>query len=350
MKEQSNFEIKNKITPTGHEFEAKAKVPQEAVTELVLATTRCIDSIRKGSERVGAMLSNSSKAIGKPIGAYLEGKSNEISANSQLIVANIMYKKEINAIKHLQYISEELNQKVAKGEDIPEKIEESDNLLLIQDNASTTSNEELLKMWAKLYTEEACKSGSVSRKAIKLVESLDLQTAKTIEEEIFPYCDNSGVYWGAENKYETIMLAVDYGFLQHINYEKKSMGTRNLNAEIISNYMLYVYPGFNYSPNPSYKLTAPALEIRSALNKSFSKDILNEISQRILKSTVAWHFDNEALPKAKLKKDIPSDEKFVICDMNNNVVYPINKTYKTIHEYGAFAIANLEFEEVQNDK
>lgn len=302
------------------------------------------------SEQTVTKIANASSTLFAPVTAWLRGEEARITVNYLPFYDKLAERKNLNIQNLALDVMRELKNREDEGKPIPDKFEDTDNLLLIQDKASTSSEKEISEMWAKLYTEEACSKGSVSRKAILLVETLNAGIAKTLEEEIFPYCDNSGVYWGAENKYETIMLAVDYGFLQHINYEKKSMGTRNLKAEIISNYMLYVYPGFNYSPNTSYKLTAPALEIRSALNKNFSKDILDEISQRILKSTVAWHFDNEALPKAKLKKDIPSDEMFVICDMNNNVVYPNNKTYKTINEYGAFAIANFEFEEVQNDE
>ena len=295
------------------------------------------------SEQTVTKIANASSTLLAPVSAWLQGNAAKITVGYLPFYDKLAERKNQKLQNLALDVMQELKNREDEGKPIPDKFEDTDNLLLIQDKASTTSEREISEMWAKLYTEEMCNNGSVSRKAIILVESLNANIAKIIEEEIFPYCDNSGVYWGAENKYETIMLAVDYGFLQNINFQKKSMGTRNLNAEIISDYMLYVFPGFNYYPNPSYKLTAPALEIRHSLNKKSSKDILDEISQRILKSTEAWRFNDDALPKARLKKNIPADEKFVICDKNNNVVYPNNKPYKTIHEYGTHVIASMTF-------
>lgn len=343
MEEQSNFEIKNKITPTGHEFEAKAKVPQEAVTELVLATTRCIDSIRKGSERVGAMLSNSTKAIGKPIGAYLKSKSNEISANSQLIVANIMYKKEINAIKHLQYISEELNLKITKGEDIPEKIEESDNLLLIQDNASTTSNEEFLKLWAKFYTEEACKPGVVSRKTIKTMETLDSNIIKIIERDIFPFCDEEGFFWGNDTRLQSLILAQDYGIISNKGLERIGMNTRMmLHVKLNNENYLYIHPSYSYSPNSRFILTKSGLEMKKVLKIYPNKEQLKEMLAMIEESSKNWQIAKLHAEKAFLKPNILNLQKYIIIDSANNVIYPNNQSYKTLNEYYQNAINNFE--------
>ncbi len=45
----------------------------------------------------------------------------------------------------------------------------------------------------------------------------------------------------------------------------------------------------------------------------------------------------------KFKKSIKNDEKYVICNNEDVVVFPQNKQYKTIEDYRVYTMANIEF-------
>ena len=325
------------------------EITVQPINELVAATTRCIDSIRSGSEKVGNMLCNSATVIGNPVGAWFDGKAQEISANSQFIVANIMYKKEINAIKHLQYVAEEFNKKVKNDEQIPEKIEASDNLLLIQDNASTTSNEEFLRLWAKLYTEEACKQGSISRKTIKLLETLDINIIKILENEIFPYCDNNGFYWGNVRGISNLLLLQDYGLIETNPICASSINfNESFNVRLNGNYILCCYPNLACSAiiaSQMYRLTNFSLEIVNNVNlhaEISPDDAIQIIYEHINESSKFWNIAQAFYGRFKFKNPLKHEEKFVICDNQNNVIYPKNSPFKTYDEFIKSALDNIE--------
>lgn len=329
-------------------------MPVQPINELVATTARCIDTIRNGSEKVGEMLRNSTNVIGKPIEAWLTGKAEEIYANSQLIVANIMYKKEINAIKHLQYIAEEFNNKVEKNEEIPEQIEASDNLLLIQDNASTTSDEEFLKLWAKLYTEEACKPGTVTRRTIKLVETLDASIIKILEEEILPYCDSDGFYWGNKENMLNILTLTDYGLL--VKSDGIIFNPQKLNSaqsvELNSNYKLCIYPNYYFNAHykySNYKLTTSGIEIYKVLkNRIKIPQDMHIVFKNIKEASQNWQLADPYKNKVHIKQLPNNDEKFIIYDNYDNVVYPTNSPFKSLQEFINAASRNIEV--INNDK
>ena len=83
--------VEYEVTPTSHK--GKISLPGEGSNELLMATTRLIDSVRTGSEKVGNMLINSASTIGKPIGLLIEGASNQIELANQFITARLMYLK-----------------------------------------------------------------------------------------------------------------------------------------------------------------------------------------------------------------------------------------------------------------
>ena len=346
MSEEDKLKINIEHSQTG--IKGNIECPVQPINELVAVTTRCIDTIRTGSEKVGEMLRNSTNAIGKPIDAWLTGKAQEISANSQFIVANIMYKKEVNAIKHLQYVAEEFNKKVENNEQIPEQIEASDNLLLIQDNASTTSDEEFLKLWAKLYTEEACKSGTVSRRTIKLVEYLDSNIIKVFENNILPYCDTDGFYWGNKNNMKDILIIVDYDLL--VKSDGIILNPNRLNyaqsVKLNNNYNLFVYPNYYYHAYykySNYRLTTSGLEIYKVLKDNIKspKDI-HLIFENVKEASENWQIATLYKNKIHLKHIPNNGEKFIICDNDNNVVYPETSPFKTLQNFLDTASQNIE--------
>lgn len=343
--EDNNVNIEYEMSPTSQK--GKVVLPNQGTNELMLATARLVNTISSGFESVGKMLKNSTNVIGKPIAALIEGKTNEIELANQFITARLMYVKETNATMHMAYVAEELNKKVEKGENIPDKIEESDKLYLIQDNASTTSNDEFLKLWAKLYAEEACKPNTVSRKTIKLFESMEPKIIRILENEIFPYCDEKGFYWGKIHDISSLLLAQDYGFIDEkqistytSNY-KETCDVKLNNANI-----LHIHPGFSYSPQSNYVLTSSGLEIKNILkiypNRVQIKDVINKIEE----SAIYWNIVKNL--NIKLKQTNIKIQKFIICDKQGKIKYPKNFRCKTLNEYKKNALKNIEV--LQNAK
>lgn len=100
---------------------------------------------------------------------------------------------------------------------------------------------------------------------------------------------------------------------------------------------------FDYaSKNPGYRLTKPAIEIKQCLNKT-NIDILDVISKTINDCTPNWLINDEIKSNMKFKKSIKNDEKYVICNNEDVVVFPQNKQYKTIEDYRVYTMANIEF-------
>ena len=344
MSEEDKLKINIEHSQTG--IKGNIECPVQPINELVAVTTRCMDTIRTGSEKVGEMLRNSTNAIGKPIDAWLTGKAQEISANSQLIVANIMYKKEVNATKHLQYVAEEFNKKVENNEQIPEQIEASDNLLLIQDNASSTSNEEFLKLWAKFYTEEACKPGSISRKTIKILETLDINIVKILEKEILPYCDENGYYWGTKDEITNILILIDYGLIENSSILSSSKTINTIiNIKLNKNYRLCIYPNYAYGASYDdvmYRLTVSGVEIFKNLGNDINSQNNELLFNNIKKASKDWQIATPYKDKIHLKHIPNNDEKFIICDNDNIVVYPETSPFKTLQEFIDNASQNIE--------
>lgn len=338
----SNINVKHEITPTSHKFDANVNVPDKAMNELGLATANAINTLSNCSNKVVDMLLNSCSIIAAPVGELIKGKTAQIELNNQSIYAKLALTKEINMRKHLNYVAMEFNEKEKQGQDIPKALNDTDNLLLIQDNASTTSDENFLKLWAKLYTEEASKPGMISRKAIKLVEGLDYETVKLIEEEIFPYCDSKGYYWGQTNKIDHLLIAQDYGFISINNSFLIPLKLNNcVNIELVNKYFICLYPNMEYRAT-SYCLTKPAREIKTCLNKKTTDEQFKIMLERINKEAFYWKIHEEHDKKIKLKNKIENNEKFIIYDENKNVISPKDSPFKTLEEFYNSAIKNIE--------
>lgn len=348
---ENNLNIEYEMSPTSQK--GKVVLPNEGSNDLLKATARLINVISSGAEGVGKMLKNSTNVIGKPIEALIQGKTNEIELANQFITARLMYVKEANATMHLSYVAEELNKKVENGQELPEKIEESDNLYLIQDNASTTSNEYLLKMWAKLYTEEACKPGSVSKRAIKLVETLDIKIVKILEEEIFPYCDENGFFWGDKDDITNIILCQDYNLIENnfiCSFSKNP--TSSYSAKINNLIKIYCYPGFGYSANYNssmYRLTNAGLEIyQNIYSQKVDIGTKEIVFKNIDKASENWSRIWEKKGVVKYLNNIKPEEKYILCDENGLVVYPEHSPYRTLQDFLEISIRNIEV--INNDK
>lgn len=298
------------------------------------------------SEQTVSKIANANSTLFAPVTAWLQGKAAQITVGFLPFYDKLAERKNQNLQNLALDVMRELKNREDEGKPIPDKFEDTDNLLLIQDNASTTSNEEFLKLWAKFYTEEACKPGTISRKTIKLVETLDIDVVKVIENDIFPFCDTNGFYWGNQKNLTNLLVAMDYGIMDNIPIAITPQGINQILVVGISkDYKLYCYPNYQYSPkrkNIMYKLTGPGLEIYENIKFRHTKEQLDIVFKNIELSVSGWDISKESLSKISLKNHVNPKELFVICDSLGNVVYPLNSKYKTLEQFKNQAEQNIE--------
>ncbi len=298
------------------------------------------------SENLVNKIANATSTLFAPATAWLQGKQAQISCSYLPFYDKLAERKNENLQKLFVNVLSILNEKELHEEIIPDQFEDTDNLLLIQDNASTTSNEEFLKLWAKFYTEEACKPGSISRKTIKLLETLDINIVRILEKEIFPYCDISGFYWGPKGEISSMLLLIDYGLIQ-----KNSIVSSSLKINMVAcyklnkNFKLYVYPNYAYCANYDgimYRLTRVGKEIFNNLKNNIDIPDNEIFFGNIKKASHDWYIAEPFNGKFKMKNPIKPEEKFIICDNDNNVVYPETSPFKTLQEFIDNASQNIE--------
>lgn len=354
-KKRAKIKASYEVAPTSCKGEADVELPEEATNELGLATARLIDTFNNSSKKVFDMFCNGMSKLGEPIGEIIKGKTTAIELANQSIYMKLAMTKEANMRKLIAYAAEEFDKKVDNGENIPSHLVETDEILLIEENASMTSNEEFLKLWAKLYTEEACKPGSVSRKTIKLLETLDIKIIKILENKIFPFCDYNGFYWGNIHGIADLLLLQDYGLIETNPICASSINLNDTySVRLNEDYILYCYPNFACSAvinAQMYRLTNCALEIINNVKMHAEikpDDAIKIIYEHVNESSKIWRISKEFNGRIRLKKTIKKNEKFVICDNKNNVVYPKDSPFKTYNEFLESAMANIE--ELVNEK
>lgn len=343
-----NINKKEIALKTKNTVEARAglDLPQTVAPEmvpLINATANLMNIFSNCSNRVINMLCNGTSTLMSPVGEILKGQTAEIQLANQSIYAKLAISKEINMRKLLGYVALDFNEKEQNGEEIPETFQDSDNLLLIQDNASTTSDEDFLKLWAKLYTTEACKNGSISRKAIKLCETLDVNVVTMLENDIFPYCDEVGFYWGDPDKNLIKLLkGIDYGFVNEADLIRFPI---DINVPIILNFNdinVFIHQYYQIKPPKStYILTSPAKEIKNCLQIKTTQKIIDEIAEGLTQSTKRWSIYEKYKSKIIIKNTVKNDNLFVIC-RNNNVIFPTDKPYKNFGEFQEYTKANIQ--------
>ena len=353
-KKQTKIKASYEVSPKACKGQADINLPEEATNELGLATARLIDAFNNSSKKVFDMFCNGMSKLGQPIGEIINGKVAAIELANQSIYMKLAMTKEANMRKLIAFAADEFDKKIANGEDIPDYITESDEILLIEENASLTSNEEFLKLWAKLYTEEACKPGTVSRRTIKLVESLDASIIKIFEENILPYCDYLGFYWGNKDNLKNILILTDYGLL--VKSDRLIYHSQRLNyaqfVQLNSNYNLCIYPNYYYNAHykySNYKLTTSGIEIYNILKDyiNIPQDmhlIFENITEASQNWEITWHYKD----KIHIKQLPKNDEKFIIYDNYGNVIYPKNSPFKTLQEF--IEVANQNIEVIDNAK
>lgn len=278
-----------------------------------------------------------------PVAAYLRGKSYEIACKYLPFQNQIEMRKELSQIKMAQFVLENLVDKEQKGEDLPPNIEDTDNLFSIQNAASETTDEDFIKFWAKLYTEEACKPNTVSKKTVNLCKDLNKDVVKALEDEIFPFCDEYGFYFGdCTKKIESINKAIEYGFLR-ISEQKVMLNYINVFLDIkIGQYYIYILPGYHYMPEYNGKvLTNSALEVKRCLK--LQKDInLDSITPSLERASKRWGIEDRFQAFIHYKNVCPY--KFFIME-KDKIVYPNELKNKNISEVCDEILNDIEYKD-----
>ena len=155
---------------------AELKLPKKVDENLgraLVTTASAIKDITSSFSKVVNLLTDGSCTLLAPIAAHLKGKSYEIECKYYTFQDQITIRKELSQARMAQYVLENLIAKEQKNEKLPHQINDTDNLFAIQNAASETTDEDFIKFWARLYTEEACNPNVISKKTINLCKNLD---------------------------------------------------------------------------------------------------------------------------------------------------------------------------------
>lgn len=276
-------------------------------------------SLMKLPEQTLNIVKNTGNTLFCVPAAYLHGQAEIIKAKS-FAEANYIRRERSQCLLAVN-VAENLAEKENNGEDLPPNIEDTDNLFSIQNAASETTDEDFIKFWARLYTEEACKPNTVSKKAINLCRDLDKNVVKMLEEDVFPYCDNQGYFLGNKIKrLEGLRIAKEYGFIQTADITSRPLFLDVMVMHKISQYTIHVFPGYVFSTDAlsGRILTNTALEIRKCIGFRGNID-LNELIQGLESYTKYWKVDEKFTNLIKYPQEIK--QKFFISE-NDIIVYP----------------------------
>lgn len=276
-------------------------------------------SLMKLPEQTLNIVKNTGNTLFCVPAAYLHGQAEIIKAKS-FAEANYIRRERSQCLLAVN-VAENLAEKENNGEDLPPNIEDTDNLFSIQNAASETTDEDFIKFWARLYTEEACKPNTVSKKAINLCRDLDKNVVKMLEEDVFPYCDNQGYFLGNKIKrLEGLRIAKEYGFIQTADITSRPLFLDVMVVHKISQYTIHVFPGYVFSTDAlsGRILTNTALEIRKCIGFRGNID-LNELIQGLEDYAKYWEVDEKFTNLIKYPQEIK--QKFFISE-NDIIVYP----------------------------
>lgn len=269
-----------------------------------------------------------------PLSAYLKGKSNEIAYKYLPFQNQIEMRKELSQIKMLKHVLENLADKEQRNEELPNQIEDTDNLFAIQNAASETTDDDFIKFWARLYTEEACSPNTVSKKTIDLCRVIDKKVAKILETEVFPYCSQVGFIANIPTKANNLLLLKDYGLVDDVasniiiypvNFEQ---GYPPLSRDVFGKYWLWIHPGYSY--HLPYRLTSAGNEIRNALKIYPKEKDIKIIGNTLSKEAKKW----SQLDGFVFHNDVNDEDLFVITDSDYPpfMIYPHPK-YRKFERY-----------------
>ena len=325
-------------------LDVNVKLPEkidENLGKALVIVASAVKDITSSCSKVTNLIVDTPCTLLAPLSAHLKGKSYEIACKYLPFQNQIEMRKEISQLKMAQYVLENLADKEQNNEELPPKIEDTDNLFAIQTAVSETTDEDFIKFWARLYTEEACKPNTVSKKTVNLCKDLNKDVVKALEEDIFPYCDECGFYFGDTNgKIDSINKAVEYGFLRN-SEQKIKLHYIDVFLDIkIGQYYLYVLPGYDYQSEYGGKiLTTSALEIRKCLKLQKNID-LNIAIPSIERAEKVWKIDE--CFQTLMHYTTAYSHKFFIME-RNKIIYPDEFKNKDFSGVCDNILTNIEY-------
>lgn len=332
-----------------NKFELKIDLPEKvdsnvgtALTDISSATNEVAHTVSQASQNVINATLKGTAPLFSPLSAICEGTADIIKEGCGFF-ADIIREKR-SQLYLANDVLKNLNDKEQNGEKIPERIEDTDTLFSIQEAASETLDKDFISFWSKLYTEEACKEGTVTKKAINLCKDLNKDIVSILENKIFPYCDNNGFYLGNEDEtLDEILIAEEYGFLKKCEIEKKINKKNFFILFDVGQYQIAVFPGYCYSTAGSFSkmLTTTAISIRNCLKIKTNVDI-KIISDSLIKYSKFWTINPEFSGKIIYPKEIC--DKFVLIE-NGIVKFPEKYTGKNAKELMREILSEIKFKD-----
>ncbi len=315
----------------------------ENVGKALVITASAIKDITSTCSKVTNLLLDAPCTLLAPLAAFLKGESYKIADKYLPFQNRVEMRKEVAQIKLAQYVLEDLADKERKGEELPPKIEDTDTLFSIQNAASETTDEEFIKFWARLYTEEACKPNTVSKKTVNLCKDLNRNIINLLEREIFPFCDEHGFYFGDYDEHiEAVSMAEDYGFLRTCEQAIISDYIDCFSHHRIGKFCIQLFPGYAYGLPFNHKmLTQSSLEIFRCLKFETSVNVWGCIQQL---EEISKTFQIAKPYKNLIKYKIPISHKFFVT-LGDKIVYPEDMKEKKLNDVIKETFDNIEYTE-----
>lgn len=333
---------------TNFKAEAKLTLPEKVdsnIGDSFKLLSEGLTSIMKLPEKIIDTVVTSGATLFKPLVAYLNGKAAVTEAHSFVEAQNI--RKELSQCQLAINVAKNLAIKQQSNQYTPTEIIDTDTLFAIQNAASETTDKDFLEFWSHLYTEEACKPNTVSKKTVYACKMLDKNIVQVLENKIFPYCTQGFFLATQETSVEDISKAVDYGFLvQQDRYSAPNNPRGNVNI-VFGEYTFCCRPGFIFQPqSPVFCLTIVGNEVRKLLMKEVDYKYLKSWIQMFSEAAKHWNLNDRFVGyRAQLIPGKYVDTNFVVA-RENQIVYPESWKGKTIEEYKKVCMETLDIKAI----
>ena len=332
--------------------EAKLSLPEKVDDNLgcsIKILSEGVTSLLKLPEKIIDTVTMSGATLFKPLVAYLNGKATIIEAHSFIEAQNI--RKELSQCQLAVNVAKNLATKQQSGQDIPTEIKDTDTLFAIQNAASEKTDKDFLEFWAHLYTEEACKPNTISKKTVELCKTIDKQIAEILEKKIFPYCADNFFFAAYEIGVDDVGKAEDYGFVTQKNLAINPSHPGTNVMLYFGQYTVVCRSGFSVMPaTPRFSLSISGAEVRKIITHDDTYIDFNILKNGLISASKNWRLSDKF--KDHIVKLVPGkeiDSNFVIVQ-NNKIIYPESWQNKTITDYNNACLETLDIRSSTSQK
>ena len=299
---------------------------------------RCIGQKIKGEIQKYPKTTNLfSRSDSKFLSAAKKVRGENVEPNT--FTDGIQYQKDDNLKQFIKEVVDEVVSREEQEKELPPAFKDTDNLLAIEEAAAETNDEQLSKMWARIFVEEATHPNSISKASVEILRKLDKETAEILQNKIFPYCTDDGWFLGVSDEFiKSVMIAIDFGILQNYNIQKPSASiakkyNKNLCVLDLGNYRIFGHIGYNFYV--TYHLTAAALKIKNVL-KMYPTDLNIHSIFNYVNIPNCWRLSNE----------YQSTQKAIVYAIityrnNEEVLFPDRK-FSSLDDFLRYADANVQ--------